>query len=774
MGRPETTRMQTILLNNLNPPRFTEPSSSASSQRSLLGGAISLLFAASPCAIAATAPAPGNEQLVSAAASSDPERYTISLISSHSGNLRQTRPVPATLQDLPLFTSEEELNGKITHFINLGKFASLEDAQKALQLIRGTYPTATIHERRSAPPQAPAQRRTSTANVEQTLVATTAQPPSAPNLVLPSQALSESSMEAAAPAQAEQTSGSDGTGPSVYDLQSETLANRPASEMDNQAAVLLKQANEALAKGDNETAIQTFNQLLLLPPNKYSQEAQELIGVARERAGQIAKAKAEYDLYLKLYTQGEGPVRVRQRLAGLSSAKPVASGERKIARRKVDDTMQTTVYGSLSQFYYHGASHVDTTTITGSIIDNATLTAIDQSALITNFDITGRFRNSEYDNRIVFRDTHTANFLEGQPNRNRTTSAYFDIKNKPDDYSIRAGRQPSASGGVLNRFDGVLAGYGFMPKWRINGVFGAPAESTLESKRLFYGASVDAGTFAEHWSGSAYAIQQDVESIVDRRAVGGELRYFDQQGAIFSLIDYDISYQMVNIALFQGNWLSESGTSYNLLLDRRKTPTMATTNALIGETTTSIKTLLETKSEEEIRDLAQARTATSTLFSVGVTKPIHTKWQVGGDFRIARTSGMPATGSLPETPDSGREYTYTAQAIGSDIFTTRDVSVFSLSYIDSNNFKGQALSVSNRSIIRDKWTLDASLRLYAQKDNAGNRLQRISPTLKAAYQWKEKMSFEFETGLENTETNSATQQEKTDRRFYSLGYRWDY
>jgi len=140
---------------------------------------------------------------------------------------------------------------------------------------------------------------------------------------------------------------------------------------DPDAAALVAQAREALSKGDNTKAIQLLDQALRRPPNASSQEAQELIGVARERAGETRRAKAEYGLYLKLYPEGEGTDRVRQRLANLNTPALQASTPGKRER-----PTQTLIFGSLSQYYYTGNSKVETKPfdITGSPLPTDTLT----------------------------------------------------------------------------------------------------------------------------------------------------------------------------------------------------------------------------------------------------------------------------------------------------------------------------------------------------------------------------------------------------------------
>jgi DNA helicase HerA-like ATPase len=62
----------------------------------------------------------------------------------------------------------------------------------------------------------------------------------------------------------------------------------------------------------------------------------------------------------------------------------------------------STAYGSLSQYYYRGNSRVDSTEtpIVGPSQPLPTLTSLDQSALINNLDLTGRFRSGDYDNAL--------------------------------------------------------------------------------------------------------------------------------------------------------------------------------------------------------------------------------------------------------------------------------------------------------------------------------------------------------------------------------------
>ncbi len=548
------------------------------------------------------------------------------------------------------------------------------------------------------------------------------------------------------------------------------------SSVEGRAATLMKLGRDSLTLGDNVTAIRSFDQLLRLPPTRYTPEAQELMGLARERNGETDLAKVEYELYLKLYPQGEGTDRVRQRLANLGTTPIQVAETRKSSDVRKKDEVQTTVYGSLSQYYYHGASQIETTTLAGGTPqDKSTLSLTDQSTLVTNVDLNARFRSQTWDNRIVFRDTHTANFLAGQKDSNRINSAYLDIKNRPSDYSMRAGRQPASSGGVLGRFDGALFGYGLAPQWRLNAVAGIPVEPGAHTDKRFAGLNLDMGTFAEHWGGNAYTIQQTVDGIADRQAVGGEVRYFDPKRSFYSLLDYDTLFRELNTFLFQSTWQSEARTTYNFLVDHRRAPTLQTSNALTGQqSVTTIRDLRATMTDEQIRDQAKKLTAKSNLAMVGLSHPFNSTWQLGGDVRVSKITGTEAAGEQPATEGTGNVYTYTFQAIGSNILTKRDVSVFSFSYLKGKTYNGQSYSLSNRAVLRDKWTLEPSIRYYQQNDNQNISLKRLTPAIRLSYQWKDHITLETEAGVEKTKTSSSTQQDDTLRKYYSLGYRWDY
>jgi tetratricopeptide (TPR) repeat protein len=585
---------------------------------------------------------------------------------------------------------------------------------------------------------------------------------------------------------------------------------RPGMDMEKHAAELNKLGRAALAAEDNEKAVQIFNALLNLPPNKQSQEAQEMVGLARERSGETSKAKAEYEHYLKAYPTGEGAVRVQQRLAALADA-TTRMAQDKAGGKAPKKIEETRFYGSVYQYYYGGYSQ---TNITDKVANSTTkINNQDQSLLQSAFDVTGRYRKDEYDNKLVVRGTQTYDTLatsDDRRNISRLRALYYEHSNQ-DLYLVRVGRQPGNSGGVLDfRFDGAWVRYTAVPQFlNLNLLAGQPRQFSLSStyvpddprnfradlKRYFYGANVDIGPIAQAWSGNAYFINQMVNGVVDRRAVGTELRYAANGKNAFGLIDYDVSYNVLNVAMLNGTWVTE-GTTYTLLADHRRTPYLQTTNSLFGTPNATLQTI-NTTNESLLREQAKAVTATSDLFLVGALHSVTKDWQLGGDVRFNRISGTGATNclvilpgtstlflnpnattdaacSLQAQPGTGNIWTYTVQAIGANFLFDNHTVVVNASYIDNQAYHGQSVSLNSLARLGSQWQFDTFLIFYHQTDSTDVELYRVTPTVRMDYRFLNNWTLEGSGGVEKTVSNSPTQKDSTTRQFFFFGLRWDF
>jgi tetratricopeptide (TPR) repeat protein len=554
------------------------------------------------------------------------------------------------------------------------------------------------------------------------------------------------------------------------------------------AKELMIAGKAAMAAGEYENATQMFNRLLNLPPNDYSQEAQELVGNSREKNGDFAKAQIEYDLYLKLYPGTEGALRVNTRLAAIKDGTAKVADNKFSTKKQINQVDQKSVFGSLSQYYYGGRTLTETKTPTTKTNDRTT----DQSALVTSFDITGRWRHNQYDDKIVFRDAQTHNFPPGDNFRdiNRLNAAYWDHEDKSLGYMFRLGRQPGNSQGVLGRFDGGFARYNINDNFRITGVAGVPddgSHTTIRTNRQFYGSAIEFGTPASNVSGNVYAIQQNADGFTERRAVGSELRYFNNTTSWFGLLDYDTIYDRVNIALVQGNWTGPYDITFNALLDHRKSPILYAESAIPAVAgVTSVGGLQNVLTKKQIIKTVNDLTADSDTALFGLTKQVTPKWQLGGDIRMNRTSGTrgvdftsagitpPITSSL----SSGTAYTYSMQAIGTNTIFADDTSVINGSYVDDPVYYAYVLGLTNVATFRTKWHVTSSLNFYNQRSDSSLldlKIFKVAPTLRVSYQVTDAGLLEAELGFEKSYSDDNTDTKiNSTRESMFVGYRWDF
>jgi hypothetical protein len=314
-------------------------------------------------------------------------------------------------------------------------------------------------------------------------------------------------------------------------------------------------------------------------------------------------------------------------------------------------------------------------------------------------------------------------------------------------------------------------------------------------KRYFYGANVDIGPLGTAWSGNAYFINQMINGVVDRRAVGTELRYAANGKNAFGLIDYDVSYNVLNVAMLNGTWVTE-GTTYTLLADHRRTPYLQTTNSLFGTPNATLQTI-NTTNESLLREQAKAVTATSDLFLAGALHSVTKDWQLGGDVRYNRISGTGATNclvilpgtstlflnpnattdaacSLQAQPGTGSIWTYTAQAIGANFLFDNHTVVVNASYIDNQAYRGQSVSLNSLTRLGSQWQFDTFLIFYHQTDSTDVELYRVTPTVRMDYRFLNNWTLEGSGGVERTVSNSPAQKDSTTRQFFFFGLRWDF
>ena len=548
---------------------------------------------------------------------------------------------------------------------------------------------------------------------------------------------------------------------------SSVYAESPVNSVSNdKLSGLMKNARQAMKEAQYDRAIQTYNELINLPEHAYRRDALELLGLAYERKGDIKQARATYQRYIQLYAKGDGSERVKQRLAGITTATWVEPEKLKALKTKQDEGLWQT-FGAFSQYLRRDASRYQSQP-----------EVINQFALISMLDVTSRRRSESLDikTRLAVSDFLD---LEGNvKNEQQLSYAYFDFNQRNSRLSGRLGRQNASGGGVLGRFDGVNLGYQLADKYKLNLVAGMPVERTsdisVDSQRYFYGANLETGLWNEYWEANTYVIEQRAEGYVDRQALGSELRYLHPDINMYTLLDYDFNFNTLNIFSSQGSVTNAANDTYSFIFDYRHAPPITMSNALIGQTTDSLSQLNRIYTEDEMNQLAADRTTRSMMLLLGYSHPVddNMRWDI--DFTMSKLSDTPASGAVAALDYNGVDYYFSSQFTTRNYFRTDDINIVGLGINQTDSLTAVNLMLNSRFSAAQGWYYNPRLRFSMTDYDNGDNQQSIAPGLRVDYRVNRDAIIEFDSGYEWLTQKLWYGDQKTTSYYFDLGYRLDF
>ena len=530
----------------------------------------------------------------------------------------------------------------------------------------------------------------------------------------------------------------------------------------------LREARLAFDSKDYESAIRFYTRLVEYPEYPQRREALELLGLARERNGQLAHAKAEYEDFLKVYPESQQSERVQQRLTALTTLDPSSRGVAKTQRQQTWE-----FFGGLSQEYRR---------------DNASFRSEDfnqdfvaLNALRTDVDFSARHRGQRFDFTVRLNGGYLKDLLpqgQGPGNDVRLSYAFMELMDRELQLTARLGRQSRHTGGVLGTYDGLYAGWKMNKRLRLNFVAGLPVDRSgdgFQTNRQFAGVSLDIGTKGGRWDYSLYAIQQNYDSHLDRQAVGGEVRYFKDGTSVVGLMDYDVHYQALNSAMVLGTLQWGDRWTFTGTLDHRRAPYLTTRNALIGQPFLTLGELIDTVGAQTAEQWAQDRTGQSDTVSLGVSRPWGERLQWNVDFTASKFGEMKPSGGVEGMPGTGLDKALSAQLLANSLFTEGDSSIVGLRVSQGDLVTGESLFVSSRFPVWNGLRAGPRLRLdHRTFETDGGDQYQISPSLRLDWRGRS-TTVEFEAGGEWANRKAPLTGQSKDRRWWvSLGYRLDF
>jgi len=539
---------------------------------------------------------------------------------------------------------------------------------------------------------------------------------------------------------------------------------------------MLDKIRAEMAARDYPTAITLLTKLQRQPEFPDRARVQELLGLARERSGQLAHAKAEYEEYLRRYPKGEAAERValRLRILRAASMKAQATGSTSAG----DAGWQ--FMGGVAQLFRYDGTQVDNSTPSGNTppgsapIPNSVQTTT-QDALFTDVDMLARHHGDNVDWMGRLSAGYSNSFAQDTVGDQRRVSvASIEVLDRSLGMLARLGRQSRNQDGVLGTFDGLFLSYQWAPSWGINVAAGYPVEQTsdgVQTARRFESLAFAFTPPNHHWDASVFAATQQFDGVRDRQAVGMEGRYLGSRASLVAVVDYDTSFHSLNTASFLGTLQLPAQWNVSLDAEHRNSPVLTTRNALIGQPATSIAQLEQVFTLEQIFQLARDRTPITSDYSITATRPLGQRFQFSATASATQTGATPASGGVAPEPASGTELSYQAQIYSSSLWKTGDFSVLTATHANTEIGKVDGLSASTRFPMYSAWRIGPRVTID-RRDLIldGSTEVTVIPELLVDYQRGRRL-LQFEFGGELGKRDAQLQSQNTKRYYVSLSYR---
>ncbi len=357
------------------------------------------------------------------------------------------------------------------------------------------------------------------------------------------------------------------------------------------------------------------------------------------------------------------------------------------------------------------------------------------------------------------------------PRKKVKPGAPVEIGTRKDDFKARLGSQSARGGGVVGRYDGLMASQALGESARLNLASGFPLVPSntagFDPGRSFYALSLDLAPFEAGLSGRIFGVQQHMGAKQDHHAIGGELGFDHAHGFGLLTLDYDVDFRDLGaVSLLAGTKLG-ARTTVNALLDARRYTGPSAYATLQTQPVASVQQLLDRLSQGEIRAPTFASEAQTRTVALGASRQLTDRLQLAGDVTLKNV--LPdSTPSRVAAPPVG-QIDYVVRATWKDLWLARSSTTAALRIAELADSRRYSGSVGGQYPILQSLRVgpDLSFELAEGKERWSYR-----PSMRFEY-LQTRLRLEFQLGLEIRDVGLRNPADRTGM-FYKVGYRYDF
>lgn len=532
---------------------------------------------------------------------------------------------------------------------------------------------------------------------------------------------------------------------------------------------ILERAKQLYIEKSYSQAIAHYAVLATLADSATAAWARELIGLCYEKLGRRSDAMASYRQLLKEFPQANGRSRIEQRLRGLETA---ALDERSLRQTAATNpSRRNYTRGVIGQYYR---------TVSRSVNGGDSEKVL--SLLSTDWDIRSSMQWNGHDLRARINGFWLKDELDTDQSEVEFKRVFVDYHHQGSGFEAALGRQKNIDSGVYTSFDGLTVSYPLTPDLRVSASVGQPvyfSDIYDELDYFFYSAHLD-WEINSHWQLKSYYIEQTVNDVTDREAVGARAVYIGKKITSFLTVDYDTAFSEINNILLNSNYAATENTNVNFTYGSQRSPFLTATNILIGQADLDLDLYLQSKeNKDNLLDDALSRTALNEYFTVSVNTRLTDRLRLIADYYDSALSDIPSTEllqGLPITTDSSGEFhsqSLGLQLVFQDFFLQNDSMSVGLRRNDGDSSTTNQIYINERLRLGRRLTINPRFS-YADVQFASNAdsQQQFRYSIALTYRPWRNVEFNLEAGNESITTQLSDTRYESDYIF--AGYRFNF
>lgn len=537
----------------------------------------------------------------------------------------------------------------------------------------------------------------------------------------------------------------------------EAVPEQPLSHLEEMA----REAQLAFEEEQWPTAISRFGAIVEAGREPFRQRALEMLGVSREMNNQSAHAKRYYELYMAEYPGTEGADRVAQRLAALTAFD--GPGKKTVRSATVASAPAWQSGLQFSQFYQRYSVKVDGRS------------SVPIDGIFNDLNLMSRRDGADLDQEVRVTMSYLLDFTDNERLDGREyqiSTAYWEGYSDRLTTGIRIGRQSNWLSGALGRFDGASLTHSFTDNLGLGLTGGYLIDSSFDkpnTDRPFFGFNGEYLTDSGNLSFKPFFVQQYVDGLVDRQALGLQSQYYSERLMLFSLIDYDLHHSALNNLTLTGNF-TFGRSQLNASYEHRKNPYLTTRNALMGQSFDDLTELEEALLDLSLEEIANDRTAESNTVRLGLNSRFG-HWTISADVVATDFSRTETSADVTGLEPHNTLYS-SFQVRSADVFGAGSYSGLMLRLANSDTSDTTSLYWDNRFRLGSSWFFYPRLRMDLRKfSRTGDKQTTVRPTLRLDYRLSRRIRFELEGGYEWSTRDMADRDLDITGLFFRAGYR---